>query len=110
MEVPRAVRVTASAARARAEATAAARALATCARPAALVRVGPYPMKAYPAGGTAAPLGARPCSGVQAGCSTRAADLRARASPNCATSARSLSLGRRLSTRACDVRAPHRAG
>ena len=39
-------------------------------------------------------LGARPCSGVQAACSTRAADLRACASQNCATArARSLSGG-----------------
>ena len=62
-----------------------AHALATSARPAALVRVGPYPKEADCAGGTAAPLGARPRFGVQAACSTRAANLRARASPNCAT-------------------------
>ena len=88
----------------------AARALATCARPAALVGVSFYPMEAYCAGGTATPLGARPCSGVQAACSTRAADLRACASPNCANRACSLSLGRRRSTRACDVHAPLHAG
>ena len=88
----------------------AARALATCARPAALVAVGPYPMEAYCASGTAVSLGARPCFDVRAACSKRAADLRACASQNCANRARSLSLGRKHSTRACDVRAPRRAG
>jgi len=88
----------------------AARALATCARPAALVGIGPYPMEAYCTSGTAVSLGARLCSDVRAACSKRAADLRACASQNCANRARSLSLGRKRSTRACDVRAPRRAG
>ena len=88
----------------------AARALATCARPAALGGVGPYPMKAYCTSGTAVSCGARLCFGVRAANSKRAADLRACASQNCANRARSLSLGRKRSTRACDVRAPRRAG
>ena len=87
-----------------------ARALATCAHPAALVGVGPLPMKAHCTSGTAVSLGARPCFDVRAACSKRAADLRACASQNCANRARSLSLGRKRSTRACDVRAPRRAG
>ena len=88
----------------------AARALATCARPAALVGVGSYPMIAYCASGTAVSLGARPCSDVRAASSKRAADLRACASQNCANCARSLSLRKKRSTRACDVRTPRRAG
>ena len=88
----------------------AARALATCARPAALVGVGPYPMSAYCASGMAVSLGARPCSDVRAVSSKRAADLHACTSQNCANCARSLSLGKKRSTRACDVRTPRRAG
>ena len=66
--------------------------LATFARRAALVGLGPYLMEAYCASGTAVFLGARPCFGVRAACSKRAADLRARASQNCANRARSLAL------------------
>ena len=88
----------------------AARALATCARPAVLIAVGLYPMKAYCASGMAVSLGARPCFDVRAPCSKRAADLRACASQNCSIRASSLSLGRKRSTRACDVRAPCRSG
>ena len=87
-----------------------AHALATCARPAALVAVGLYPTDAYCTSGTAVSLGARPCFGVRAACSKRAADLRACASQNCANRARSFFLGRKRITRACDVRAPRRAG
>ena len=81
----------------------AARALATCGRPAALVGVGPYPIEAYCASGTAVSLGARPCFGVRAACSKRAADLRACASQNCANRAHalSLSLGMLRRTGAC---------
>ena len=69
----------------------AARALATCARAAALVAVGLYPMEAHCANGTVVSLGSRPCSDVRAACSKRAADLRACASQKCANGARSLS-------------------
>ena len=68
----------------------AAHALATCARPVALVVVGPYPTNAYCTSGTAVFLGARPCFGVRAACSKRAADLRACASQKCANRACSL--------------------
>ena len=85
-------------------------ALATCGRPAALIGVGSYPTKDYCTSGTAVSLGARPCFGVRAACSTLAADLRECASQNCANHARSLSLRRERGTRACDVRGPHRAG
>ena len=88
----------------------AARALATCACHAALVGVGSYLMEAYCTSGTAVSLGARPCSLVRAAASIRAADLRACACQNCANRARSLSLGRKRSTRKCDVRAPRCAG
>ena len=44
----------------------AARALATCTRPAALTRVGPYPLELHCASGMAVSLGARPCSDVPA--------------------------------------------
>ena len=88
----------------------AARTLSTCARRAALVGVGLYDMEAYCASGSAVSLGARPCFGVRAAAPRRAADLRACPSQNCANCARSLSHGRKRSTRACDVRAPRRAG
>ena len=58
----------------------AARALPTCARPAALVRVGPYAMEPHCASGTAVSLGARPCSDVPAAAFKRAAYLRTCAS------------------------------
>ena len=53
-----------------------ARALATCARLAALVGVGPCPMAAHCASGMALSLGARPCSDMPAAASKRAAYLR----------------------------------
>ena len=87
----------------------AARALATCVRPAALVGVGPYPMEAHCASGTALSLGALLCSDVRAAASKRTAYLRMCARKK-RLHARSLSLGRKRSTRACDVRAPRRAG
>ena len=69
----------------------AARALPTCARRAALPGVGPYPMEAHRASGTAVSLGARPCSDAPAAASKRAADLRTCASQTAQT-ARALSL------------------
>ena len=83
---------------------------ATFERPNALVAVVLYPMNAYHATGTAVSLGARPCSDVRAAASKRAADLRACASQNCANRVHSLSLGRKRSTHACDVRTPRRPG
>ena len=91
------------------------RALATCARAAALVGVGPYPMEAHCASGTAVSLGARPCSDVPAAASKRASLLAyVRKSkirqPRALSLSLSLSPRRKRSTRACDVRAPRRAG
>ena len=88
----------------------AARALSTCARPAALVGVGPYPAIAHYASGTAVSIGARPCFDLPAAASKREAYLRTCASQKCANRAHSLSLRRKRSTRACDVRARCRAG
>ena len=72
----------------------AARALATCARPAALVGVGPYPMEARCDSGTAVSLNARTCLDVPVAASKREAYLRACASQKVPTArAHSLSAG-----------------
>ena len=88
----------------------AARALATWARRAALAGVGRYPMNVYCASGTAVSLSAWPCSHVRAAASKRGAYLRTCGSQKCANRARSLSVGRKRSTFASDVRAPRCAG
>ena len=85
----------------------AARALATCARPAALVVVGPCSTKAHCASETALSVGARPCSDVPAAASNEQTEF---ACAHTRSRHRTLSLRRRRSTRACDVRAPRRAG
>ena len=77
----------------------AARALATCGRPAALVGVGPCPIKAHCASGTAVSLGARPCSDMPATASKREAYLRTCACQTTQT-ARTLSLSQEESQHA----------
>ena len=72
----------------------AARALATCARPAALVGVGRCSMKAHCASGTAVSLGARPCSDVRAAASNEQLTC-ACAQVKAAQTARALSLSRK---------------
>ena len=67
-------------------------------------------METHCASGTAFSLGARPCSDVQASASERAAYLRTCASQKCVNCARALSVGRKPSARASDVRARCRAG
>ena len=71
----------------------AAHALATCVRPAALVRVGPYFIEAHCASGTAVSLGARPCSDVRAPASNERVTC-ACAQVNAAQTARALSFSR----------------
>ena len=88
----------------------AARALPTCTRRAALVGVGPYAMEAHWDSGTAAFLGARPCSDVPAAASKREAYFRMCASQTAKPRALFLSFRRKHSTRSCDVRTLRRAG
>ena len=83
------------------------RALAACTRRAALVGVVSCPMEAHCASESTLSLGARPCSDVPAVASN---EQPAFACAHTRTRQRTLSLGRRRTTRAYGVRALRRAG
>ena len=85
----------------------AARALAARVRRAALVGVGPYPIKPHCASETSLSFGERPCSGMPAAASSEKSEF---ACVHTRLHHHTLSLRRRSSTRACEVRAPRRAG
>ena len=85
----------------------AARALVARALAAALVGVGPCPMEAHCASGTALSLGERLCSDMSAAASNEKSEF---ACAHTRSRHRTLSLRRMRSTRACEVRAPRCAG